>query len=108
MDQESWDDDNTRCVGILLDGRAQVSGIRRRGADATVLVVMNSYHDGVPITLPTVPGGLAWVCLIDTNLDGNPDDTRFDFEAEYIATGRSLLMFELVLGQGICPGEGRT
>ena len=31
MDQAAWDDENTRCIGILLDGRAQVSGIRRRG-----------------------------------------------------------------------------
>ncbi len=53
---------NTRCIGILLDGRAQASGIRRRGSDATVLVVMNSYHDGVPFNLPHVVGGLAWRC----------------------------------------------
>ena len=96
MDQGAWDDDNTRCIGILLDGRAQVTGIRRRGSDATVLIIVNSYHGGIGFTLPTVPGGLAWTCLVDTNLTGNPDDTRFDFEAEYIATGRSLLMFELV------------
>ncbi len=57
MDQAAWDDADTRCIGVLLDGRAQVSGIRRRGADATVLVVLNSYHDGVPFTLPAVPAG---------------------------------------------------
>jgi len=33
MDQAAWDDANTRCLGILLDGRAQASGIRRRGRD---------------------------------------------------------------------------
>ncbi len=97
MDQGAWDDANTRCIGVLLDGRAQVSGIRRRGADATVLVIVNSYHDGVTFTLPAVTGGLAWVCLIDTNQEGDPDATRFDFESEYIVTGRSLLMMELVL-----------
>ena len=36
------------------------SGIRRRGSDATVLVIMNSYHDGVSFKLPDVVGGLAW------------------------------------------------
>ena len=97
MDQAAWDDANTRCMGILLDGRAQTSGIRRRGQDATVLVVLNSYHDGVPFTLPAVPGGLAWRCSIDTNQDGRPDGTRFEFDAEYVATGRSLLLFELIL-----------
>ncbi len=35
--------------------------------------------------------------LIDTNQDVDPDETRFEFGSEYIVTGRSLLMFELVL-----------
>ncbi len=52
MDPGAWDDAGTRCLGVLLDGRAQVSGIRRRGADATVLVIVNSYHEGVGFTLP--------------------------------------------------------
>ena len=94
MDQGAWDDPNTRCLGIVLDGRAQVSGIRRRGQDATVLVVINSYHDGVPFTLPPVPGGTGWRCLVDTNLDAASDDI-FTIGHDYIATGRSLLLFEL-------------
>jgi glycogen operon protein len=106
MDQAAWDDEHTRCFGILLDGRAQASGIRRRGADATVLVVLNSYHDGVPFVLPEVPGGLAWRCSIDTNQDGDPDETHFEFDAEYIATGRSLLLFELVLDRAYTEARG--
>ena len=106
MDQDAWDDGNTRCIGILLDGRAQVSGIRRRGADATVLVCVNSYHDGVGFTLPSVPGGLAWQCSIDTNLEGDPDDARFDFGADYIVTGRSLVLFELVLDRAYVEARG--
>jgi glycogen operon protein len=106
MDQAAWDDGNTRCLGILLDGRAQVSGIRRRGSDATVLVIVNSYHDGVGFTLPEVPGGQGWVCTIDTNLEGEPGSERFAFGAEYIVTGRSLLMLELVLD--VAYGEVRA
>jgi len=106
MDQAAWDDEHTRCLGILLDGRAQASGIRRRGADATVLVILNSYHDGVPFVLPEVPGGLAWRCSIDTNQNGDPDETHFDFDAEYIATGRSLLLFELVLDRAYTEARG--
>ncbi len=97
MDQEAWDDDNTRCVGILLDGRAQASGIRRRGSDATVLVVLNSYHDSLPFNLPQVPGGQGWLCSVDTNQVGAPEHKRFEFETDYVVTGRSLLLFELVL-----------
>ncbi len=97
MDPVAWDDENTRCVGILLDGRAQETGIRRRGSDATVLVVTNSHHDGVPFRLPAVPGGLGWISVIDTNLEEDGGGPRLEFGAEYIATGRSLLLFELVL-----------
>jgi glycogen operon protein len=97
MDQGAWDDTEARSIGILLDGRAQVSGIRRRGADATVFVLLNAYHDGVTFTLPTVPGGLAWNCSIDTNLNEQPNGVRYEFEADYVATGRSLVLFELIL-----------
>jgi len=62
-----------------------------------VLVILNSYHDGIPFTLPAVSGGLGWRCSVDTNQDGSPDGTQFEFNAEYIVTGRSLLLFELVL-----------
>ena len=31
MTAETWDNELTRCFGMLLDGRAQVSGIKRRG-----------------------------------------------------------------------------
>ena len=106
MDQGAWDDANTRCIGILLDGRAQVSGIRRRGADETVLVIMNSYHDGVTFKLPEVVGGLAWTCSIDTNQEGEPPADRFDFGAEYVVTGRSLLLFELVLDKEYAQARG--
>ena len=106
MDQGAWDDTNARCIGILLDGRAQASGIRRRGADATVLVIMNSYHGGVGFRLPEVPGGLAWLCSVDTNQENSIVDSRFEFEAEYLVTGRSLLLFELVLDQAYSEARG--
>ena len=94
MDQGAWDDENTRCLGILLDGRAQVSGIKRRGSDATVLFVLNSYHDGVGFKLPHVPGGQSWSLAFDTNREDVPHD-RFEFDTDYVVTGRSMVMFEL-------------
>ncbi len=97
MDQAAWDDTDARSIGLLLDGRAQVSGIRRRGSDATVFIILNSYHEAVSFVLPKVPGGLAWKCSVDTNLTEQPEDVRYDFGTDYIATGRSLLLFELIL-----------
>jgi isoamylase len=97
MQPEQWSDDLMLCFGMLLDGRAQATGIRQRGQDATILIVFNSYHDVVQFTLPGTTDSAFWLLLIDTN---QPDDaiTRTAFEPGdvYEVTGRSLLMFSMV------------
>ena len=95
MSVEQWEDANNRCMGMLLDGRAQATGIRRAGSDATLLIVINAHHDLVNFTLPEVPQGIFWNRLVDTN---NPTarPERFDFGDEYATTGRSLLLLELI------------
>jgi isoamylase len=94
MTQEQWDDPNAKCFGMLLDGRAQESGILRRGDDATVLLIYNSHFDVVNFTLPVVPEGLHWERLIDTN---QPESQagEFSFGTVYELTGRSLAAFGL-------------
>ena len=47
MPDVAWDDESMRCFGMLLDGLTQVTGIRRRASDATVLLVFNAHHDMV-------------------------------------------------------------
>jgi pullulanase/glycogen debranching enzyme len=54
MTSEQWEDGNARCFGMLLDGRAQESGIKRRGSDATLLLICNAHYDVVSFTLPSV------------------------------------------------------
>ena len=90
MATEQWEDGNARCFGMLLDGRAQESGVKRRGSDATLLLIYNAHHDVVNFTLPSVPEGRHWQGLIDTN---RPDSqlAGFDFGDVYAVTGRSLL-----------------
>jgi isoamylase len=97
MDEGHWHDANARCFGMLLDGRAQPTGIKRRGDDATLLLVMNAHHDVVQFTLPEVPEGRRWVCLIDTNVPELTDAPVFEFGHSYEVTGRSLLVFVLDL-----------
>jgi glycogen operon protein len=80
---------------MLLDGRAQETGIRRKGGDATLLLVVNAHHDIVNFTLPEVPDGGFWTCMIDTNQPSIRGQERFEFGHEYSVTGRSLLLFEL-------------
>ncbi|WP_262269523.1 MULTISPECIES: glycogen debranching protein GlgX [Microvirga] len=95
MTPEHWQDPNARCISILLDGRAQPTGIRRRGTDVTLLLILNAHHDVVKCTLPEVVGGEAWMCHIDTNQPDLEVPTEFRFGKEYTVTARSLLLFQL-------------
>jgi isoamylase len=99
MTADQWQDPAAKCLGLLLDGRAPRTGIRRRGEDATLLLIVNSHHDVVLFTMPPVTGGSAWLRLVDTNLpdqDEDPEDAvKLDFGHQYEVTGRSLLLFLL-------------
>jgi len=95
LTEEQWNDSKAKCFGMLLDGRAQPTGIKQRGSDATLLIVFNAHHDVVKFALPEVPEGKRWSRLIDTNLPGSFDTPSFDFNAQYDVTGRSLLLFVL-------------
>ncbi|HEX2140274.1 MAG TPA: glycogen debranching protein GlgX, partial [Woeseiaceae bacterium] len=95
MTPEQWQDPRAKCFGVVLDGRAQPTGIRRRGADATILLVLNSHHDVVNFTLPSVPEGDSWLCLIDTNTPERIDEDPHAFGEVYQVKGRSFLLFAL-------------
>jgi isoamylase len=95
MDDEKWADGNIRCFGMLLDGRAPETGIRRRGELTTLLMVFNSWEGVVKFRLPDANGASGWTVCLDTNLEGEPGDARFDVGSEYEVTGRSLVLFQL-------------
>jgi isoamylase len=78
---------------MLIDGHAQKTGIRRRGADASVLIVMNSFEGPVEFTLPKFEGGEAWNLLVDTNIADGAPGKAFAIGNKYQVTGRSLLLF---------------
>jgi isoamylase len=98
MQEDQWSDSNMRCFGMVLDGRAQTTGVKRAASDATLLLVMNAHHDLVQFTLPQVNGGHRWLCLIDTNVSDREDLPAFEVGSKYGATGRSLLLFALERG----------
>jgi glycogen operon protein len=99
MTPENWQGPAARSVALLLDGRAQVSGFKRRGSEATLLLMFNAHHDVVAFKLPEVKGGRDWERLLDTNLPDEDDDeedrVRLRFGHKYQVTGRSLLLFVL-------------
>ena len=99
MQPEDWGNGNMKCFGMLVDGRARVSGIRRRGSDITLLIVFNAYNDLVRFTLPDCTGGKVWELMLDTNDpsvgadDAEPE--RFAIGDGHDVTGTSLLLFAL-------------
>src|SRR6195952_3263849 len=50
MTTEQWEDGNAKCFALLLDGRAQETGIKRRGSDATMMLIYNAHYDVVNFT----------------------------------------------------------
>ena len=42
---KDWANPISRCFGVILDGRAPVSGIRRKGSDVTLLLIANAHHE---------------------------------------------------------------
>jgi isoamylase len=100
MHDEDWGNEAIRCFGMLIDGRSQSTGIRRRGEDVTLLLVLNAFSDLVQFTLPEAVAGSGWELLIDTNIS---DDASGNFNAGdiYDVTARSLLLFDLVPEKGL-------
>jgi isoamylase len=95
MTPDQWNDENARCMGMLMDGRAQATGIRRKGADATLLLIVNAHHDVVHFVLPEVAQGISWVCLLDSNRPEKFELDSIPFGHNFVVTGHSLLLFEL-------------
>src|SRR5690606_37963824 len=98
-------DGNARCLGMLMDGRAQATGIRRPGADATLLLILNAHDGVVNFCLPEVAQGCAWTCLIDTNRPTQFTEESYTFNHEFVVTNRSLLLFVLETKQALTAAK---
>jgi len=96
MREETWRDETSPCFGMMIDGRAQPTGIRQKGSDATVLIVMNANSDDAAFTLPECAGGALWALLVETSREpttgGNP---TFEIGDVYDLTAHSLSLFVL-------------
>ena len=103
MRDEDWTDERMRCFGMLMDGRARPTGLRQRGTEATMLMVLNAHHDLVEFELPVCQGGDTWTLVLDTNVSSNVSSNvaaqKFYNGDKYGVTARSLLLFALSEGQ---------
>jgi len=95
MEDKHWGDSNLKCFGMLMDGRTQPTGIKKRGSDATLLLIINGHTDLVQFTLPESYGGNEWALLVDTNQETKNVAGTFKFGDSYGVTGRSVLLFAL-------------
>ena len=95
MGARDWHDPRMKCFGMLIDGRAQATGIRKPGSDTTMLIVLNAHHDLVTITLPKCTNGKAWELVFDTAVPERDDRQSFAIGEPYDVTSRSLLLFAL-------------
>ncbi|HET6433106.1 glycogen debranching protein GlgX [Dyella sp.] len=66
MTDADWNDPAARCLGVLLDGRARASGIRRIGSDNTLLMLINAAHQKVSFKLPELAAATRLKLLLDT------------------------------------------
>jgi len=95
MDDATWGSTPFSCLGIILDGRAQPSGIHKRGSDATLLIIFNAHHEPINFNLPEVAQGCCWLRLLDTNATQTELNDVHEFGREFIATERSVALFKL-------------
>ncbi|MCB8888897.1 glycogen debranching protein GlgX [Vreelandella malpeensis] len=99
MSVERWEDSSRRALGLLLDGRAQPSGIRRAGADDTLLLLLNAGLETCDFSLPEADQG-AWHCRLDTAAPELEDDEAPLEGTSYALPAHSLVLLELVKRPG--------
>lgn len=95
MTEAHWHDAQRRSLGMLMDGRAQPTGIRRSGGDATLLLLVNAGHQALDFILPETAQGRDWQCLLDTAEPPEDHERNREFGSAYPLGARSLALFTL-------------
>ena len=94
MTTGQWTDGNARSVQMLLDGRAQATGIRRRGSDLTLLLMINAHYESIRFAFPQNEKGRVWKLLIETH-DTGRQLPYLEFGEHYDTEGRSMALWEI-------------
>ncbi len=97
MDAAQWDDPSGKSFAMLLDGRSPASTTPNASSEASVLILLNAWREGVEFQLPPSPDGAPWRLVLDTAQDELVSDAGAGqpapAEGQYIATGHSLVVF---------------
>ena len=95
MQPGDWHDAGMKCFGMLMDGRAQATGIRRPGNAPTLLLVTNAHHDAVTFTLPEHAGAGFWSLVFDTDTPEQRGAEVLPVGETYAVAGRSTVLLQL-------------
>ena len=95
MGAADWADPRVKCLGMLIDGRAQPTGLQRYGSDVTLLIVLNADGEPAAFTLPDCTNGKAWELGLETTEPARREGERFAIGDSFTVAGRSLLLFAL-------------
>jgi glycogen operon protein len=95
MDDEAWNADFVRSIGMLLSGGA-IAEVDEHGepiTGGTLLILMNAHGDAVPFTLPSFEGAGQWQRMLDT-AGPAPCDCIFKAGESYPLEGRSVAVLK--------------
>ena len=94
MNDEEWNDNFARCLGVYLSGHGLAERDERGEPifDDDLVLLLNAHHDEVPFALPGVADE-HWTALLDTaHPDGDPPTESFPRGARYPLAGRSVVL----------------
>ncbi len=96
MSDDEWNNATTRCLGMLLDGRAMHAYDERGqriGKDDRLLLLLNACPEEMHFRIPGHPGEPEWELLIDTTVPKPAEGLLFKPGSSYPLRGRSLSLF---------------
>ena len=93
MDEAQWNDAQTRCVGLWMDGSALLDTDPRgqRLADADFLLLFNAHHEDLRFLLPDA-GDRPWRARVDTGSGGRGGGSPIDSVSHYPLRARSVVV----------------
>ena len=92
MQVENWRDPRNSCFGMLMDGRAKATGIRRVVTDATLLILFNAHSDDATFILPRYAGD-RWLEVLDTARPEVSSTQIFSAGHPSLLLARSIVVF---------------
>jgi isoamylase len=98
MTSEHWGDLQARCVGMLIDGHAQPTGIRKPGEEVTLLLLVSAHHEPIEFLLPAPGESSMWLSLMRTDGDGRAE-RKYPAKSTLTLPGRSMHLLRVYQGR---------